>query len=256
MRGVSGAFIIGVPLIYTQEVWVHGGNLGVVTILGLLVASFVLNLVLSNVVGFRAGRTHRPFEDAVIGFGLSFLLAFLLLLTLDRIDLGGSWPTNLGIIAISAAPLSLGFALGNAMAPTEGGPDSDKLSSGPGDVLAAAVGAVLLALNIAPTEEVPVLASEIGWVRLALLVILALVLSYLIVFYAEFNGKSVRNKAGHPIHTPLVETMLCYIVALTMTALMLSAFGEIDGLNGASLARIVVLGFPAALGSALGRLLV
>lgn len=256
MRGVSGAVILGVPLIYTQEVWFHGGNLSPEAILGLMVASFGLNFALSNVVGFRAGRTHRPFEDAIVGFGLSFLLATILLGILNRIALDTGWGPNLGIIAISAVPLSLGFALGNAMAPAEGGPHSEKLNSGPGDVLAAAAGAVLVALNIAPTEEPLLLATEIGWGRLVLLVILSLVLSYLIVFYAEFNGRSTRTQADQPIHTPLIETMLCYLVALAMSGLMLLTFEAIQGLDGFSLARIVVLGFPASMGSSLGRLLV
>jgi putative integral membrane protein (TIGR02587 family) len=256
MRGVSGAVILGVPLIYTQEVWFHGGNLSPEAILGLMVASFGLNLALSNVVGFRAGRTHRPFEDAIVGFGLSFVLATLLLGILNRIALDTGWGPNLGIIAISAVPLSLGFALGNAMAPAEGGPHSEELNTGLGDVLAAAAGAVLVALNIAPTEEPLLLATEIGWGRLVLLVILSLVLSYLIVFYAEFNGRSTRTQADQPIHSPLIETMLCYLVALAMSGLMLLTFEAIQGIDGFSLARIVVLGFPASMGSSLGRLLV
>lgn len=256
MRGVSGAVILGVPLIYTQEVWFHGGNLSPELILGLLVASFTLNYALSNFVGFHSGRTFRPLEDAIIGFGLSFVLATILLAILNRISLDSGWGPNLGIIAIAAVPLGLGFALGNAMAPEDGGEDPEELSSVPGDLLASAAGAVLLALNIAPTEEPVLLAAEMGWGRLAVLVILALVLSYLIVFYAEFHGKSTRAKAAHPIHSPMVETALSYLVALLMAGLMLLAFGAIQGLDGPSLARVVVLGFPASMGAALGRLLV
>lgn len=256
MRGVAGAVILGVPIIYTQEVWFHGGNLSPLVILGLLVGSFGLNFALSHVVGFTAGRTYRPLEDAIIGFGLSFLLAALLLAILDRISLTASWGPNLGIIAVAAVPLSLGFALGNAMAPEEENSDSKKLSSVWGDILAAAVGALILALNIAPTQEPLLLAAEIGWRRLVVLVILSVVLSYLIVFCAEFKGRTDRNEDTHPIHSPVVETVLCYLVALTVAAVLLMVFGAIQGLDGPSLARVVVLGFPASMGSALGRLLI
>lgn len=256
MRGVSGAVILGVPLVYTQEIWFHGGNLSPSIILGLLAVSFLLNFAVSHVVGFSSGRTHRPLEDAIVGFGTSVVLATLLLGILNRIATDSGWGPNLGIIAIAAIPLSLGFALGNAMAPVDGGPDSEKLTSVGGDLMAAAVGALLLILNIAVTEEPLLLAAELGWGRLLLLLIASLVLSYLIVFFAEFNGRSDRHQSAHPIHAPLVETTLCYLVALGVGALLLFAFGGLQGWDGVSLSRIVVLGFPASMGSALGRLLV
>ncbi len=121
MRGIAGGFVLGVPLVYTQEVWFHGGNLSPLAILSLLAASFLLNLALSTAVGFNSGRTKRPFEDAIVGFGLSFHLAAFLLLLLRRIDLDMGWGPKMGIIALSAVPISLGFALGNSLAPKEGG---------------------------------------------------------------------------------------------------------------------------------------
>jgi len=256
MRGVAGAFLLGVPLVYTQEVWFHGGNLPPTAILGLLGGSFVLNLALSTAVGFSAGRTHRPFEDAVVGFGLSFLLAAFLLLLLKRIDLQMEWAPRFGIIALSAVPMSIGFALGNSLAPAEGGQLGDKSSGGLGDLLAAAGGSVVLVFNIAPTEEPLLLAAELGRVRLIGLVVTALALSYLMVFYAEFGGKHRRHQAGNPINTPVLETLFAYLVAFAVAAGLLASFGEVSGLDGPSLAKTVVLAFPASLGAALGRLMV
>jgi uncharacterized membrane protein len=37
---------------------------------------------------------------------------------------------------------------------------------------------------------------------------------------------------------------------------MLTMFGPVDAVNGAAMARVVVLAFPASIGAALGRLLV
>lgn len=256
MRGVAGGFILGVPLVYTQEVWFHGGNLTPISILALLAGSFLLNLALSTAVGFHSGRTKRPLEDAVVGFGLSFLLAAFLLILLNRVNLDMGWGPRLGIIALSAVPISLGFALGNSLAPKEGGELEEKTGGGFGDLLAAAGGAVILVLNIAPTEEPLLLAAELGRVRLIGLVLVALVITYLMVFYAEFGGKHVRRSSEGPIHTPLVETMLAYLVALVVTAGLLWSFGELSTLDGSTLAKSAVLAFPASLGAALGRILV
>ncbi|HVF12085.1 MAG TPA: DUF2391 family protein, partial [Actinomycetota bacterium] len=147
MRGVAAAVLLGLPLVYTQEVWMLGASMDPRLILLLLGLAFVMNLALSHFVGFEAGRTFRPFEDAIVGFGLSFLLSAGLLGLLDRIDPVMPLDNNLGIIALCAIPISLGFALGNALAPKSGGEGSDKMTGGLGELLAAGAGAVVLSLN-------------------------------------------------------------------------------------------------------------
>ncbi len=88
MRGVAGGVILGVPLLYTQETWLHGGSVSPLVILGGVIAAFGVNVALSYFVGFRPGRTHRPIEDAVVGMGISVVLSALLLALLDRIGSG------------------------------------------------------------------------------------------------------------------------------------------------------------------------
>ncbi len=256
MRGVGGAVILGLPLIYTQEVWVHGATLPPIIILLLLVVSFGLNFILSHYVGFESGRTFRPFEDAVIGFGSSFILAAGLLLLLGRVDSSMEPQNILGIVGLSSIPISLGFVLGNALAPVEGGKGSDEMKGGGGDLLAAGAGAVVLSLNIAPTEEPLLLAYQLGIGRLAGIFAISLVLSFFIVFFADFGGVSQRAQHTGPIHSPIVETLLAYLIAFLVAGALLAAFGEIDGFDGASLSEVVVLSFPASMGAALGRLLV
>ncbi len=256
MRGVAGAVILGLPLVYTQEVWVHGATLRPVVILGLLVISFGLNLTLSRYVGFERGRTHRPLEDAVVGFGCAFILAAALLFLLDRIDISMAFENVIGVIALTSIPTSLGFALGNALAPMGGGEGADQMKGSSGELLAAGAGAVVLSLNIAPTEEPILLAYELGPVRLIAIVVVSLLLSRLIVFHAEFGGVQNRVQTPGVVHSPAVETLLAYLVAFAVAGSLLAAFGELDGLNGTSLAEVVVLSFPASVGAALGRLLV
>lgn len=256
MRGVSGGVILGVPLVYTEEVWLLGTTLPVLEILGLLVVSFGLNLVLSRYVGFERGRTHRPLEDALVGFGCSFLLAAALLFLLDRIEPSMPAYNVLGVIALTSIPTSLGFALGNALAPESGGEGAEDMKGHGGDLLAAAAGAVVLSLNIAPTQEPVLIAYQLDLWRLIGLVIVSVVLSFLIVFYAEFGGRQSRTRSPGAVHSPVVETTLAYLVAFVVAGLLLTAFGEIQAINGTSLGEVVVLAFPASMGAALGRLVV
>ena len=256
MRGVAGGALLGVPLLYTQEVWDHGQTLDSSVILALFVTGFGLSVALSYYVGFRSGRTQRPFEDAIVGQGLSVLLAIVLLFLLARIHFDMPASSLVGVLALTSIPIGIGFAIGNALAPQGGEEGSERMSGGQGDLLAAAGGAVVLALNIAPTEEPVRLAQELGWVRLAMLVGMSLLLPYLIVFEAEFGGRHIRRTHTGATQHPSTETLLAYLVAFVLAAGMLWTFGRIDGINGPALAAVTVLAFPASLGAALGRMLV
>ncbi len=256
MRGVAGGTLLGVPLLYTQETWLHGRSISPMVILAGLVATFAMNVALSYFVGFRPGRTHRPIEDAVVGMGLSLLLAALLLLLLDRVGQETSLENVLGVAALTAIPVSIGFSVGVALAPRGGAEKSEQIPGGGGDLLVAAAGALVFALNIAPTEEPVLLAAQLDGVRLALLVVASLVLPYLMVFYAEFGGREQRVASDGATQGPLTETLLAYVVAFVVSAAMLAMFGRVDAVDGAATARVVTLAFPASIGAALGRLLI
>lgn len=256
MRGVAGGVLLGVPLLYTQETWLHGRSISPVIILGGLLGTFAINVALSYYVGFRPGRTHRPIEDALVGMGLSVLLSVLLLLLLDRVGQETDLENVLGVAALTAIPVSIGFSIGAALAPRSGAEKSEEIPSGGGDLLVAAGGALVFALNIAPTEEPILLAAELDGVRLGLLVVASLVLPYLMVFFAEFGGRDRRVASDGATQGPLTETLLAYAVAFVVCAAMLAMFGRMDEVNGAATARVVTLAFPASIGAALGRMLI
>lgn len=255
MRGVTGGVILGVPLLYTQEMWLHGRNVAPAVILAGLVATLAVTVALSYFVGFRPGRTHRPIEDAVVGMGLSLLISAVLLVLLDRVGRETSLENVLGVTALTAIPVSLGFSLGAALAPIGGGEKAEQIQGGGGDLLVAAGGALVFALNIAPTAEPIRLAAELDGVRLGLLVVASVVLPYLMVFFAEFGGREQRVATDGATQGPINETLLAYAVAFVVSIALLALFGRMDALNGAALALIVTLAFPAAIGAALGRML-
>ena len=256
MRGVAGGVLLGVPLLYTQETWLHGRSLSPVIILVGLIGTFAINVALSYYVGFRPGRTHRPLEDALVGMGLSVLLSALLLLLLDRVGQETALENVLGIAALTAIPVSIGFSIGVALAPLSGAEKSEDIPSGGGDLLVAAGGALVFALNIAPTEEPILLAAELGGVHLGLLVVASLVLPYLMVFFAEFGGRDRRVASDGATQGPLTETLLAYAVAFVISAALLTMFGRVDEVDGIATARVVTLAFPASIGAALGRMLI
>ena len=86
----------------------------------------------------------------------------------------------------------------------------------------------------------------------------SLLVSYMIVFEAEFRNQGTRRESQGLLQSPLNETVVAYLVALVVCASvqwLVGAFAD-DPSIGTILARTVVLGFPGALGAAAGRLAV
>lgn len=122
------------------------------------------------------------------------------------------------------------------------------------DVGANALGAVFVALSIAPTDEVPMLASSRSPVWLLAIVAASLAAAYAIVFVAGFSGQARRRSHPGLLQQPLIETVVSYVVALLMAFVLLALFQRADVPWTVLIAHVVVLGFPAAIGGAAGRL--
>ncbi len=182
-----------------------------------------------------------------------------------------------GKIVIEAMTVAVGVSVGTAQLGVGDGEDADDKGVGGGEsggggrrgraspgggavhfggqVVLAVCGAVLFAANVAPTEEIVMIAVEISAWRLLGLVVLSLALGALILYYSEFAGSSrhVRFDAHHDV---LVGSVVTYAVALAASALILAFFGRFDGQALATcVAQTVVLGVAATLGASAGRLL-
>ena len=79
---------------------------------------------------------------------------------LDRAGPGTSPENAAGMVALLAIPVSIGFSVGSALAPRGGGVKAEEIQGGSGDLLVAAAGGLVFAMNIAPTEEPVLLAAE------------------------------------------------------------------------------------------------
>ena len=268
-RAAAGALLFGVPLLYTMEVWWAGVRATPAQSLVVLALAFGVATVLNHTAGFRQTRDVRLIDavaDAVEVVGWSLVLAAVLLFLLHEITMDTPRSVALGKIAFEAVPLSIGAALAahflqesrdgggsggdDDSAPADGQSRNDTLA----DLGATAIGAVFVALNIAPTNEVPMLDSAMGPPRVLALLAASLIISYAIVFVAGFSGQSGRREQIGILQHPLTETIVCYLVSLVVAGGMLWAFHRTEGPWTISLTHIVVLGLPAAVGGAAGRI--
>lgn len=266
-RAFGGAFLFGVPLLYTQETWNIGTSLDAGQLLLFLGLTFAAVLALAHVSGFRdeAEGNHlgKDLEQAVEALAVGAIGSLVVLLALDR--LGPEDPVDrwFRMIALQTVPLSFGAALGNAFLRDRGSRlgGEQSASDSPAralavDVAATAFGAFFLSFNIAPTEEVQLLATHAGAAHLIALIALSLVVGYAIVFEAEFVGIARRRSQPGPFQTPVAETALSYCVALLVAGGTLLLLGRLDLSDPLRdiVAQIVVLGLPATIGGAAGRL--
>lgn len=266
MRGVGGATLIGVPLVYTMEVWDFASSISTRGIALSLTCAFVLNIGYNYLSGFRKGASlWRSVGDAVEALAIGALMAVFLLWLLGLITGDTSFGDSLRKVCLEMIPLSFGVSVANTQfsgnrEEGEGGEATPPKDTVRRDVMEAGIalaGSVLFSSAIAPTEEVLRLTIQMTEWRLLLLMAVSFLLSYLILFVADFTGREARMSSKGLLQRPFGETVLAYGIAL------LVSFGMVIGLHGldpavswyTTLAATVVLGFPAAIGGAAGRLI-
>jgi len=263
LRALAGAFIFAMPLLYTLEMWTLGATVDLWKLQVLLVSALLMNIVINYFSSFKEESSWRgALEEAVEATTVGILAAAVVLLVLDRISLGNPLQGIAGKIIVQAVPLSIGASVANSVfrQPANGeGSNGQELEQPEGsgflnDVGATAVGSVLIAFGIAPTEEVTLLAGEMDYVHILALMVLSLLLSYGIVFASGFD----KGLSTGPFHHPLTETVISYLISLLVAGAVLYLLGSVHSGTSIHLAlpMIIVLGLPATIGGAAGRLVI
>lgn len=271
VRAASGGMLFGVPLIFTHEMWRAGTLARPATMACVLLGGLGVVTVLNRTSGFRSVRDASWSDaavDGVVAMGLSLVLVTLVLLGLRIIDADTTSREMLGLVVYQAWPFAFGVAAarhylsGSRDTDDESDDDDDDasttsgISAGVADLGATVVGAVFVTLNIAPTDEVAELASRVRGPSLLLVVVGSLAISYAVVFAAGFTSQPSRLRQHGPLQHPVTETVVCYLVSLAAAWLLLTVFGRTTGSTVLPLSAVIVLGLPAAVGGAAGRLAV
>lgn len=275
-RGVAGGLMFSLPLLYTMEVWWAGFTAHPVRLLFYVLATFILLLGYNRYAGLRRdANLLEEMIDSVEEMGVGLLLSALILFLLGRLTMDMQADEIAGRIVIEAMTVAIGVSIGTAQ--LGGGGDDEGMEASAGDgpkqkdtgvegadeqeihfggqMLLAACGAVLFAANLAPTEEIVIIAIETSWLKVLGLALLSLLLCALVLHYSEFTGaKEFVRRDG--FSSVLLSTMLTYAVALVSSALILWFFGRFDNVTlYTMITQTIVLGVAAALGASAGRLL-
>jgi uncharacterized membrane protein len=124
-------------------------------------------------------------------------------------------------------------------------------------VLATVVGAVFFAFNVAPTDEPWLMAMEAEPYHFPLVVVFSLIVSYLIVFEADFAERPAGYTTGALGH-PQAETMVSYLLSLGVSYAFLVGFGHVtlETPLYSQITATVMLGYVTTIGGSAGRILV
>lgn len=273
LRALGGAFLFGVPLLYTMEMWWIGQSVELWKLLAFLGGTFLINLYLAASTGFMPGGPGlSDFADqAVDAVAVGLVSAAAVLAVLNRFGENEPLRSMLGMVIIQAIPLSIGASIANSVLGAGedgehetregdgehgGGPGVGRWRAALADLGATLAGGLFIGLSVAPTEEIPMLAAEMGPWHLLALMGLSLLATYIIVFEAGFGPERPPRNVDAPLQRPIPETAAAYIVALLTAAAVLFLFGRItaDDPIPSAVSQTVVLAFPVAIGGAAGRL--
>lgn len=254
-RAAAGALIFSFPLLMTMEMWELGFHMDRGRLALLLAVTSVVVFGLARFAGFRDDTSLT--DDALDAFAallVGFVVSALLLLLLGLIGPGTAVREGVGMMAVQAAPASMGAILANKQlqAGTSGKTKEDRAGY-LGQLFLMAAGALFLAFNVAPTEEMILIGFKMSaWHTLSLVVASLLVL-HALVFTVGFAGQEDQESHARAFAH---FTLAGYGIALLVSLYILWTFGRLDGGVSDKVRAVAVLGFPATLGAALARLVV
>jgi len=261
-RAFAGAVIFGLPLLMTMEMWSLGFHIDPARLLGFVIVNFAILVGLSRFGGFEPTLTLiEDVLDALAAYGVGIVAAAAILTLFGILWIGMPLDELAGKLAVQSVPASFGAML--ARKQLSGG-DSEKdeahalRSEGyAGQLFLMVAGSLFLAFNIAPTEEIVLIAHVMTpWHELALVGVSVLLL-HALVYGLGFAGQEEVPEGAGLRWSFAIYSIAGYGIALIVSLYVLWTFGRTDGAAlGTIAASVLVLGFPAAIGAAIARLVV
>lgn len=238
--------------------------------------TFVIIFLLNKVEGFRtqaAKNVPGAIAETIETLAIGIVCATLMLGILGRIDLQTPLTEILGKIIFEGVPFALGVTFSRSLLSSEEEADSEQYLSPVftinkqqkiiwrdtlADFSATLIGALFIAFSIAPTDEITVLAAASSPLKLLMIIITSLLISYGIVFASSITNYQQRLQQQGLFQTPQSETVISYLISLLAGILMLWFLQKVTFSDPwfLWLQYGIILALPASIGGAAGRLAV
>lgn len=255
-RAFGGAILFALPILMTMEMWWLGTYLESWRVAVLLTFAVPLLVVLSYYIGFRESFSiEEDVVDAFVALAVGFTSAAASLLLFSVIEFGMSADEIIGKIVMQTVPASLGAILAAGQLGQGKRRRQERSRGYVAELVYMVVGALYLALNLAPTDEIVLISLQFTpWHALAIMA-LSLTIMHAFVYAVEFQGQEERPEDTSFWSVFLRFTVVGYAVALLTCLFILWIFGRTSGETPAQvLLMMTVLGLPASIGAAAARL--
>lgn len=264
-RGIIGGLLFSLPLLYTMEVWWTGFTVPPSYLLSCVIVTFILLLVFNTYSGMRKDSSFWDVcWDSVEEIALALIVSFLFLLLIRRIGFTMSFYEMAGKVIVESMIVAIGISVGTAQLGEKeqkdsgmSGEDKEKKEANSKFIkltVLSICGAVLFSSSVAPTEEILMIAIQSSTSRLIFMILISLFLIFVVLYFSNFKGS---KKEETSLMEMIFQATLCYLSALVVSYGFLYFFGKVAG-HGfyIIIAQVIVLGVPAAVGAAVGRLLI
>lgn len=255
-RAFGGAIIFSLPLMMTMEMWGLGAGMSNIRLAIFMFLAIPLLIGLSHYIGFEDTFSLKEDAlDAFVAYAIAFVASSAGLLLLGIIQSGMSLDEVVSKVAVQVVPGSMGALLAQSQF-GQNNKRVDRRRRYRDELFIMGVGALFLALNAAPTEEMVVIAQQMtSWHKVAL-VLVSLVVMHAFVYSVEFSGASEVPEGTSLWSVFFRFTIPGYAIALIISVYVLWTFGRADGVSFHQLVTtVIVLGFPAAVGASAARLI-
>lgn len=259
-RAFGGALIFSLPLLMTMEMWQLGFYTDRFRLALLLVIMIPLLVGLSHYCGFEPTfQWQNDLVDAFVACAVAFVAALIVLALFGELRTDMAWDEIVGKLALQAVPASVGALLAQSQLGIKDAQAEEQTEhcTHTGELFLMLVGSLFLALNVAPTEEIILIAYKMSPQQGLVLAVLSLAIMHAFVYAVDFRGQATVAE-GTPHWSLLLRfTVPGYALALLTSLYLLWTFDRVDGTSLEHLMMAaVVLGFPASIGAAAGRLII
>lgn len=257
-RAFAGAIIFGLPLLMTMEMWSLGFGMDPWRLALFLLLFFPFLVLLSWHAGFEETFNWRDdVLDALVAYAVGVVSALAILGVLGILQRQSSLQDIVGQVTLQAVPASIGALLAQAQLGERSTAETARGGAGyASELFIMGVGALFLAFNLAPTEEILLIAYRLAPWQALLMVVLSLAVMHAFVYSVAFHGQPRDRENASEWSLFLRFTVTGYLLALLLGAYILWSFARLDGLSLLAGVKVVaVMGLPAAVGAAAGRLI-
>lgn len=258
-RAFAGAIIFSFPVLMTMEMWSLGVSIGTFRLALFIILAIPLLIGLSYYIGFEDTSGFKDdVVDAFVAYAVGFATSITMLFLFGVLTFDSSLEDIIGKVSIQAVIAAVGAMLAQSElgGNREHGDERKRRSeSYVGEIFLMAVGAIFLAMNPAPTEEILLISYKMSDAHTLILAVLTIILMHAFVYKVGFRGQETHGRSSAS-SIFLRYTITGYALVLLVGFYLVWTFGHTDGLSLENIVKaVVVIGFPAALGAAASRLI-